>query len=368
MRSTIRKTLILVFATLPAPLFAQGLTIQSTTDVRFQGALGTFVNIASKFGGGGSMHDIPTTTYLSGHKLRTESNNTAVIIDADAGRITNIDNKAKTYSSFTFDEMAEMMRRAQESAKQEQAKEAANPKKSSKDPKGDVKWKYKAETDRPGQREKIAGYNAERIFLTVTVEAEATPEGGQTEQVGSLVLLLDQWISKDAPQSAAMAEFSRAYAQKAGQSFKSQTAALQAAFAAEPRMKGGLEAAAKEMAKIQGTPLRSMMYFTLVPASLQFDRQLAMNEVSASAANAAKTDDKPKGGGFGGLVGKLKAAADEANKQGDKNDKKTSQPPKQETIATYKDEVSNITSGPISADLFAPPAGYREIKRQMPPS
>ena len=165
MRSTIRKTLILVFATLPAPLFAQGLTIQSTTDVRFQGALGTFVNIASKFGGGGSMHDIPTTTYLSGHKLRTESNNTAVIIDADAGRITNIDNKAKTYSSFTFDEMAEMMRRAQESAKQEQAKEAANPKKSSKDPKGDVKWKYKAETDRPGQREKIAGYNAERIFL-----------------------------------------------------------------------------------------------------------------------------------------------------------------------------------------------------------
>ena len=207
MRSTIRKTLILAVTTLPAPLFAQGLTIQSTTDVRFQGALGTFVNIASKFGGGGNMHDIPTTTYLSGHKLRTESNNTATIIDADAGRITNVDNKAKTYTSFTFDEMAEMMRRAQESAKQEQAKEAANPKKSSQDPKGDVKWKYKAETDRPGQREKIAGYNAERIFLTVTVEAEATPEGGQTEQAGSLVLLLDQWISKDAPQSAAMAEF-----------------------------------------------------------------------------------------------------------------------------------------------------------------
>jgi hypothetical protein len=313
------------------------------------------------------MHDIPTTTYLSGHKLRTESNNTATIIDADAGRITTVDNKAKTYSSFTFDEMAEMMRRAQESAKQEQAKEAANPKKSSQDPKGDVKWKYKAETDRPGQREKIAGYDAERIFLTVTVEAEATPEGGQTEQAGSLVLLLDQWISKDAPQSAAMAEFSRAYSQKAGQAFKSQTASLQAAFAAEPRMKGGLEAAAKEMAKIQGTPLRSMMYFTLLPPGLQFDRKLAMNEVSAAAAVAdkAKADEKPKGGGFGGLIGKMKAAADEANKQGDKSDKKISQPPKQETIATTKDEVSNITTGPISADLFGPPAGYREVKRQL---
>ena len=72
-------------------------------------------------------------------------------------------------------------------------------------------------------------------------------------------------------------------------------------------------------------------------------------------------------GGFGGLVGKLKAAAEEANKA-DKGDKKSSAPPKQETIATMKDEVSSITSGPISADLFAPPAGYREVKRQMPQS
>jgi hypothetical protein len=182
------------------------------------------------------------------------------------------------------------------------------------------------------------------------------------------VLVLDQWISKDAPQSEAMAEFSRAYAQKAGQSFKSQTQALQAAFAAEPRMKGGLEAASKELAKIQGVALRSMMYFTLVPAGIPFNRSLALNEVSASiASDKAKGDDKPKGGGFGGFVGKLKAAAEEANKA-DKGDKKSSAPPKQETIATMKDEVSSITSGPISADLFAPPAGYREVKRQLPPS
>jgi len=189
------------------------------------------------------------------------------------------------------------------------------------------------------------------------------------EEVGSLVLVLDQWISKDAPQSEAMAEFSRAYAQKAGQSFKSQTQALQAAFAAEPRMKGGLEAASKELAKIQGVALRSMTYFTLVPAPLQFDRNLALNEVSASIAkdDKAKSEEKPKGGGFGGLIGKVKAAAEEANKA-DKGDKKSSAPPKQETIATLKDEVNSITSGPVSPDLFAPPAGYREIKRQLPPS
>ena len=373
MRSTARKTLLCATAILPTSLFAQGLTIQSTTDVHFYGGLGTLVSIASKFGGGGTLQDVATTKYLSGHKLRTESNNTANIIDVDAGRMINIDNRAKTYSSFTFDEMAEMMRRAEESAKKEREKEAAKPKKSAKEPKGDVKWKYKADVSRPGQRERIAGYNTERVFLTVTVEAEATPEGGDTEQVGSLVVLLDEWISKDAPQSAAMAEFSRAYAQKAGQAFKSQAQALQAAFVADPRMKDGMEAASKELAKIQGVSLRSTMYFTVVPAGLEFNRALALNEVSASLAkdakdDKAKPDDKPKGGGFGGLVGKIKAAAEEANKQEKSGDKKNAAPPKQETIATLKDEVSSITSGPISADLFAAPVGYREVKRQMPPS
>jgi ribosome modulation factor len=82
---------------------------------------------------------------------------------------------------------------------------------------------------------------------------------------------------------------------KGGQSFKSQTQALQAAFAAEPRMKGGLEAASKELAKIQGVALRSMMYFTLVPAGIPFNRSLALNEVSASIAN--DSSDKGRRGG-----------------------------------------------------------------------
>ena len=364
MQSTARRVLVLTIATLPAPLLGQGLTIKSITDARFYGGLGAVVDIAAKFGGA-KMHDLPTTTYLSGHKLRTESGHTATIIDADAGRFISIDNDAKTYSSITFDDMAEAMRRAQASAKQDQAKAAASPKQASKDPKGDVNMKYKVDADRPGQHERIAGYDAERMFLTITMEAEATPEGGKTEQVGSIVLLIDQWISKEAPQSAAMADFQRAYAQKAGQAFKSQTQALQAAFAGDPRLKGGLEAASKEMAKVAGTPMRSTIYFTLVPAGMQFDRKLALNDVSASNAKDAKSaaEDKPKGGGFGGLVGKFKAAAEEANKNADNSNKKSSEPAKQGTLATVKDEVSSVTPGPVSADLFAPPAGYREVKR-----
>jgi hypothetical protein len=371
MRLTTRHALTLAMAALPTPLFSQGLTIQSVNDIRFLGSLGTLVNMAARFGGGGNMHDIPTTTYLSGHKMRTESENTATIIDADAGRFITIDNAKKTYSSMTFDEMAEIMRQAQEGAKQEQAKRANEPKSSSSsskstDKKTDLNVKYKVETDRPGDREKIAGYNAERMFLTITMEGEAKEEGKQAEQVGSMVLLIDNWISKDAPQSQAMAEFQRAYAQKAGEAFKEQAKGLQAAFNVNPQLKGGLEAASKEMAKLQGTPLRSRVYVTLVPPNTPFDRKLALGDASAGEAAAKAEDAKPKsGGGFGGLVGKLKAAAEEANKQ-DKNDKnKSSEPPKQGTIMTMKNEVQTITTGPVSADLFGPPAGYREIKRPL---
>ena len=368
MRAIIRSICCVAIAALPARLLSQGVTIQSSVDVHLQGALGAIASMAARMTGN-SMHNTPTTTYVSGHKLRTENGNTETIIDADAGRITSIDNKQKTYSSMTFDEMAAMMKKMQESAQESrrQAKEPA----ASRDPnapKGEMNMKYKVETDRPGQHENIAGYDAERMFVTITMQGEAKPDNGSAQDVGSLVLLLDEWISKDAPQMKAMAEFQRAYAKKAGQAFKAQTQGLQAMFSADPRMKGGLEAVGKEMAKMHGTPLRSIMYFSLVPPGAQFDRQLALNDASAADAQAKSThDEKPKGGGgFGGMFGRLKAAAAEASKMGENN--KASGPPKQGTLATVTDEVLSIRSGAIPSDMFEPPAGYREVTERAPPS
>jgi hypothetical protein len=365
MRATTRHALVLTIATLPTRLMSQGVTVQSVTDVRFQGALGTMMNLAAKFGGEGNVHDIPTTTYLSGHKLRTESGSTATIIDADAGRLISIDNKQQTYTSLTFDQMAEAMRQAEQSQKESAAKQAASPKSAttSEAPKGDVKFTYKVETDRPGQHDNIAGYNAERMFVTITIAGEVTPEGEKTQQAGSLVFLLDQWIAKDAPQARAMADFQRAYAEKAGKVFAEQKQSLQAAFNSDPRIKVGFEAAAKEMAKVEGTPLRSVVYVTLVPAGMQFDRKLALNDAGggAMADKSASQDEKPKSRGFGGLIGKVKTAAEQANKQSES--KSSDAPPQQATLMTMKDEVRSISVGAIPATMFAPPAGYREIKR-----
>ena len=365
MRSFSRSALLLVALTLPSVTRAQGVTVQSVADIRLAGALGVAANIAAKFGGG-SMHDIASTTYVSGHRMRSESATTGSIIDADAGRITTIDHKQKSYTSMTFAEMSAAMKEAAQSAKESSAKEKAKDKgKDSQTADDSVKLSYKVAVDRPGQREKVSGYDAERVFITVTIEAQVAADGKKDQSVGNLVFLLDQWISKDAPQIAALREFQRAYAQKMGQEFRTQVQGLQSVFANDPRMKNGFEAAAKELAKVPGISLKSATYVSLLPVDMEYNRALTLGDDATLAAKetAAKKDEKPQGGGFRGMMGAMKAAAENAAKQSDKQSSKSA-PPKQSLLMTVTDEVKSITRGAVPADMFAPPADYKEVKRQ----
>jgi hypothetical protein len=209
----------------------------------------------------------------------------------------------------TFAEMREAFEKARASAEESRAKQKA---KKGADPdakKGDIKVKARVAVERPSQRENIAGYDTERIFVTITLEAEATPEGQRTEQVGSMVLLLDQWISNHAPQVPAFTEFYRLFSEKLGREFRSQVQGLQAAFASYPSLADGMEAAAREMQKISGIPLRSAMHAVLVPPGLAFDRQLTLDRASVSAATTAASPAEPaekqKSAGFGGFMKKL---------------------------------------------------------------
>jgi hypothetical protein len=351
----------------PSLVGAQGVIIQSTSDVKLFGALGTFANIAAKMGGGGNMHDIPSTTSIAGHKMRVETRDAASIIDVDAGRLTHVDMKEKTFTTMTFEDMAAAMQQAASSAKTNTEKAKAEQAKDPKAAKGDVDVKYSVSVDRPGQREKIAGYDAERVFLIITLEAEAKPEGEKAEQVGSMVFLLDQWRSKDAPQIAALEEFQRAYAKRVGQTFRPQAQSMEAVFKSDPRIKGGFEAAAIELAKVPGVALRSVTYVTVVPPGMTFDRQLALGDAAAAVAKAEpEKKEEPKKSRFGGLVGAVKSAAEQAGRAQSSSDKKEPQQAKQTTMMSVTDEVKSIERGAVPADVFAPPAGFREVKMRTP--
>jgi hypothetical protein len=191
----------------------------------------------------------------------------------------------------------------------------------------------------------VAGFKAERVFLTITLEAEATPEGEKTEKVGSMVFLLDQWISNDAPHRRAYEDFHRLYAQKLGREFRSQVQGLQALFASDARIKDGFEAAGKEMQKIPGVALRSTIYVVLVPATMTFDRQMALDAAAVSAAASAKSDETAKSekkkGGFGGFLKAIKTVAVDAGKKMESGNQNNSAPPKQSTLVVMVDEVKS---------------------------
>ncbi|WP_373061072.1 hypothetical protein [Gemmatimonas sp.] len=358
MRTTIRRAVIAAAMAWPSALLAQDVTVESVVDTRFYGAIGKMVDIAARFGGA-KVHDVPTTTMVSRHKMRTENANSATVIDVDDGQWMEVDHKRKSYTTMTFAEMAAAMDEATRSAKSSRDKSAADNAKNPDAAKGDVNVKYSVAVDRTGERQRIAGYDAERLFITITVEAEATPEGEKTQQAGSLVMLLDQWMAKSAPQIAASEEFYKAFSAKSGQAFRTNAQSMQAAFQADPRLKTGMEAAAKELKKVSGVSLRSATYAVLLPIGMKFDRKLVLNDVAV--ATPAATDEKPKKG-LRGMMGAMKAAAEDAAKG---SDNKEPEPMKQTTLLAVTDEVKSISTGAVAASMFAPPAGYKlEARRR----
>lgn len=366
MQRLFQNLLIALVLLLPAQLVGEGFAISSLVDTKFEGGLGSFVGFASRITGH-DLRNVVTETDLQGHQLRINSNLTTTIYDLDAERVINIDEKQKTYSSMTFAEMNAAYERARAAAAQSRAKDEAKALKKDEakaSKKDEVKMKYHVTVDRPGQHAMVAGYDAERVFITITIEAEAAPEGGKTEQVGGMVLLLDQWIAPNPPHGQALAEFYRLFSQKLGREFRSQAQGMQALFASDPRLKDGFEAAGKELQKVKGISLHSTTYAVLVPANLVFNRQLVLDGAAKSAAN--KSDEPEKNAKekskVGGFFGALKSAAVDAGKRMENANQGENAPPKQSTLLVIDDQLTGIRAGALPASMFAPPDGYREVK------
>lgn len=129
------------------------------------------------------------TTYIKGRRMRTDADDNSSIIDLESGRVTILNHPAKTYSTFSFQEMADEVREAGRSADGREASGGQE---------AQANLEFRFSVDDANERQKVAGYDAERFFLTMEAEAEAVPEGEtEMEKAGTLVLLTDMWSSKD---------------------------------------------------------------------------------------------------------------------------------------------------------------------------
>jgi hypothetical protein len=160
-----------------------------------------------------------------------------------------------------------------------------------------------------------------------------------------------------------MQDFQRAYAEKTSEVFRPQADALKSAFNFDPRIKEGFAVAAKEMAKMSGVVMRQTIYAAVVPPAMNFDRSLVLND--GATPDTAKKDDAPKKSRFGGLMGAIKSAAEQANKNGSNNSDNSKAQPKQATLLSVTEQVTSVTPG-TPAGVFQPPAGYTAIQTRIP--
>jgi hypothetical protein len=337
----IATALFLAPALLQAPpVRAQDVQYETMTRLNFPGAMGTMMRAAAKLGGGSL--DVVEKTYIKGARMRTDLDETSTIMDLEGKRFISLDHDRKTYTAMTFEQLAGQAQAAAAQLKDERSKAGQQG--------GETQVKFRFSVDATDQREKVSGYDATRHFLTMEMESKYTPEGQtQQEEGGTLVLLTDLWAAKDVPTMQPLKAFEGESAKEMANAQAGITKAIALAFADEPNVEVAFEQSVKEAQKIQGTPLRTTVYFVAVAPEKKFARELATAEKPKSGG-VLKAAGKGVLGGLAGRLGKKQeepAQAEEAT---------------QGTILTVTTETRNISTKPVDPKLFEIPAGYKEVK------
>jgi hypothetical protein len=334
--------LALVIGSPPAPAASQDVQYETLTRLDLPGALGTVVRIAARMGGG-SMETVETT-YIKGGRMRTDMEGSSTITDMENRRIILLDHRERTYQTLGLDQAVAMAEQAGAHIREAQAEGAP-----AEDLEGRVEFRFSV--DRTGERQRIDGHDAERVFLTIEAEGEYVPEEGEEmEEAGTLVVLTELWVSTDHPAHQARSRFDELSARHFSEAGASITESLAAVFAENPSMRVALDKSAAEVENIQGMPVRIVSTLVGVAPGETFDRSKV-------------TDPQPAGGGARGALGRLgrAAAAAAAGQAAGGQDRPQAT---QSVILSVKSDVRNVATRALDASLFEIPDGYRQVELQ----
>ena len=323
------------------------------------GALKSAMKVAGIFSkqSAQAMQPIVTTHYVKGKRLRTDNPDGKIeIIDAEGGRIIEIDTQKHTYSEVTFEEMKARLQNAQQ---QMQTKMAQDPK--TKDVKADVNVKFKVT---PGTASRqIMGQTTNESKVQIDMEVQAQQQGDASSgkpsgpASGTITTTVDMWI---APSVAGYQEFSQFYAQMA----KEINWVPPSNIHVDPRASQSLDELKKNSANLKGFPL--LEYMTMSMAG-QHDASGNPSQASStppsstpppSSDNSMPTSlNSAMAKSLGGLFGKKK-------KQDDAADQNSQNPPPPSTPGSLMEmtiEVNSFSDSSLDSSLFDVPAGYTRV-------
>lgn len=339
----------LCLAALPAlaatPALAQDVQYRTVTKVDLGGAMNAMMKLA-----GGS--EAVETSYIKGKKLRSDGDKQSTIFDLDNSRYIVINHADKTYMSVPLAEMASAatyaVRGMRTDASKDQLKGTAV---DSAGNKADFVVDLKVEPTQ--ERQNINGNDAQRAFVTMETNVHVTPQGeSQSQEAGTLVVLMDTWNANTGPASDAVRAWEEAASKEVAAAAFGKRANMGPAFAANPGMADAIKKANEESQKIAGIAVKSTMHLVIVAPAAKFDRALALNQAGSGAAGG---EEKPKG--LRGMIGRAVASQ---NKQ--QEPQRTDKQQTQGTLAKVITEIRDVKTTSLPASLFEIPSGYREIK------
>ncbi|MDZ7359231.1 MAG: DUF4412 domain-containing protein [candidate division KSB1 bacterium] len=325
-------TLALAFS--PRPDFKTS----STTRLIFKGALGTMMKMV------GGNKPMTGTQYIQGHKSRQDNIDdegkitTSSIIDLDREVMITIDHKKKEYTEMTFAELREMFKGLGEKAKTAQDKPKSE---------ADVKVSFDVKVNRTGEKKNIAGYETEKVILTLTAKGEAQDKNSAETGKGGMIVRSTNWVAANVKGYDEVQAFHLAFAEKLGMmSGGGPAQMIESLSKMNPQLAEAMKKLEQESKKLQGVALMTETVF-------ETWAEPSEKPTEAPAAQAGE-QQPPKSvggllGGFGKKLGQKVAKKDDAASSDGRN-----------VLMESVTEVTFLGSTSVDAGLFAAPAGYKK--------
>jgi hypothetical protein len=270
-----------------------------------------------------------STVSVKGNRMITIQKDSATIIDLDKESITDINFAKKQFSVTTFAQMKAAMDKALAEAAKREKKDKPN---------GELKFKISAKAT--GKSRAISGLNAKELKIAMELEGKDNESG----QVGAMNILTNAWMAPVAGYQEVKA-FELKMAQAMGAIFRP---GMEQQALVQPDMVQGMAQAAREMAKVDGVPVLSIV---------RMGGSMADLEAVAAAPPKAEEPKQSTGAKIGGIAGRLGGFG----KKNEEDDKKSSEPGAT-MLMEMTSERSMFSTAAVDATKFDVPAGFKEVQ------
>ena len=276
-----------------------------------------------------------TTHYLKGNRMATVTKSTSSIWDLDAGTVTTVNTDKKTYSVMTFEQMRQMMEDSMKKMQEAMGKQ-----------KNDVDYTWKVNVEDAREDKFMAGFNAHHFILTMTGEATDAASGNAA---GSK-MVIDSWMAKDIPGMKEYHDFHKRMAEKMGLDVSSGINPMVRA-----QLGKGWEAAAKEMTKMQG--------FAVLSVVKSISTQNGQDVMAPEGQKGPSAGDVAREGAAGAVMGRLPGGLGGFGKKKKAEEPVAARPGNMvpATQLEFTTELTKLVDGGFDSSVFSVPSGFKQV-------